>query len=54
MRRKQLTGAALCSIPALGLSVPAVAGDWMVEVLSGYQGPDSIDDDGEIYGARVG
>ena len=31
-----------------------LVGDWMVEGLFGYYDPDSVDDNGEIYGARGG
>ena len=54
MRMKTMVTAALCSILTLGLASPALAGDWMVEGLFGYYDPDSIEDNGEIYGARVG
>lgn len=36
------------------MAAPAAAGEWTVEGVFGYYDPDSIDDNGEIYGGRFG
>ena len=53
---KTITGVGLLLIAglALGAATPARAQEWTVEGVFGYYDPDSFDENGEIYGARIG
>ncbi|MCB1007906.1 MAG: porin family protein [Acidobacteria bacterium] len=54
MTKRRMQQTVLAGVLALGLAVPASADEWTVEGFFGYYDPDSIDENGEVIGARVG
>ena len=54
MKMRWMAAAACGAVMALGLAMPAQAGDFSVEGQFGYYDPDSINENGEVYGVAVG
>ncbi len=54
MQRKFWTMAAAAALLTVGAAAPAAAGDFTVEGQFGYYDPDSINENGEVFGVGVG
>ncbi len=54
MMKSKAFFAVLLMLAGLAIASPAVAQEWTVEAFLGYYDPDSVDDNGQNYGGRIG